>query len=195
MPSETIRRALRGLRAERIRLRPRYTVSIKAVLPSARAARKLFRSVPASSVKLKRLSGRDATAIRKLSSSGLAVFRKARTAAVAAGSLSRMLPLRSRITPTEHGASSRLKVRIGCGAVSSRIVNLSWVSPLTETPLRSATMADTRTMRTCARAEPAPAAGETGEPKPEAQPRLLDKDGQPREGMPQVECGCDYVKK
>src|ERR1035438_7685037 len=80
MPSETTRRAPLPFRPERKRFRPMYTVSTKAVSPSARAATTLFCSVAKSAVKSDKLCGREPTVSRNTSSSGFAVWRNARTA-------------------------------------------------------------------------------------------------------------------
>src|SRR5216684_3346028 len=88
-------------------------------------------------VKSDNSSGLSEKAIIKNSSCGLAVLKNSTIASRARSNLLLMLPLVSKITPSETGISSPEKCRISCGSLPSKTLKLSFSNPVTGRFMRS----------------------------------------------------------
>ena len=99
-------------------------------------------------VKSEICSGLSAKAIMKNSSCGFAVLKNSTTASRDFSILLLMLPLTSKITPMETGASSLEKFLISCGSLPSRMEKFSRSSPVTRRFSGSVMVTGTRTSST-----------------------------------------------
>src|SRR5882762_3286252 len=93
-------------------------------------------------------SGRSAKAIMKNSSCGFAVLKNSLTASRDLSILLLMLPLTSKMTPMETGASSLEKFLISCGSLPSRMEKFSRSRPVTSRFRGSVMVTGTRTNST-----------------------------------------------
>src|SRR5208337_1778334 len=93
-------------------------------------------------------SGLSAKVIMKNSSCGLAVLKNSTTASRARSILLLMLPLMSKITPIETGASSLEKVLISCWSLPSKRLKFSRSRPVTSRFRGSVMVTGTSTMFT-----------------------------------------------
>src|SRR5215472_13339869 len=107
--------------------------------------------------------GSSEKVIRKNSSCGLEASQNWRTASRARSSLSRMLPLTSRMIPIETGASSLEKFLICCGCLFSKSLKLSRSRPVTGRFIASVMVTGTVTSSTLERIRPM--LGRCGVPK------------------------------
>src|SRR6266850_1237510 len=93
-------------------------------------------------------SGLSAKVIMKTSSCGFAVLKNSTTASRARSILELMLPLMSKITPSETGASSLENDLISCWLLPSNTEKLSLSSPVTKRFIGSVMVTGTRTSST-----------------------------------------------
>src|SRR5579864_3361324 len=119
--------------------------SSKEVRPLGRVNTSSFLISSADVVKSTAKRGASAKEIRKNSSSGLAASQNWFTASRTRSNLSPILPLVSRMIPTDMGTSSLEKFRIVCGVLSSNTSKLSWLRPVTKRCMGSVTLTGTST--------------------------------------------------
>src|SRR5579871_6626357 len=143
--------------------------SSKAVRRRGTAKTSLFWISSTELVKSLIASGSSEKVIMKNSSCGLAVLKNSITASLARSILLAMLPLESKITPRDTGASSLEKVRISCWLLPSYNWKLSFSSPVTRRFIGSVMVTGTRTRststfsgRTCALKPEVEEAGTSG---------------------------------
>src|SRR6476660_7021972 len=99
-------------------------------------------------VKSASTSGRSEKVTMKNSSCGFAVVKNSTTASLDRSSLFPMLPLMSKITPREMGASSLEKCRISCSRLSSNTAKLCRSRPVTRRFRGSVMVTGTRSVST-----------------------------------------------